>query len=875
MIKTEEHMDTSASMVDVNDDQGLIGGPVGSGGGNQNDSSSGYHYRPLSSNIVMATPHIIENPALQGSLTQDDGRSCGPMVNHSYHHTFHHHTPTVVPHTVQHHGHFHQQQQHQQHQQQHHHHQQQHQHHQQHQQGIDVKNEMDDRSSPSSGVGYPVNVELKLEGDGVKIPSMYHPHHHAHHHHHHLHHPSPHAFDKLPSYYINHRSPYLISQINDPEPASVEGVGLGDSVRGATGAYLLEGSINTLKLNGEPMASAASPSVMMGYGGSSGELALGSLAGHQQRTRSNGSSASAGNVSPSSSTIVSNPFASQSSLQQQHTQQQHHQQQQHHYHLQHQQQQLHSTASSDSAMGGESSPNLTTADSVGLGQHPAHGPVASSTSGGHITINAAGTSVHLPKSTSASPISHIGSPGSVSISPPIGGAGGGSSHGRKNATNAGGGEQQLSSTTGNGVSGGSSTTDGQKKPTGGRRQEKPQLSYINMIVMAIKDSPHRRRTLSEIYKYLQSKYEFFNGEYNGWKNSVRHNLSLNECFKKLPKECGKPGKGHYWTIDASAEYMFEDEGSLRRRPRGFRRKQQLKGYGAGSAFYPAGNSGYEIAELSGGYLSQPYGGYADYASIPPPSAVMGASAGASGVAGAVVQGSGGYTEPASASSWHYPAADSLSQYSKITHTSLHDASLQTPGSPEHQAQGTVLEYGGYTFTSATGSPYGLDAGLKMASLAQMAPPTTSAGSTTPGTPSSVTAAGSSPSLASMLIGSPGGGTASTSGSNETSSIGGGENDSVSMDCKAANNNAYNVGGGVHPMLQSNNGPPSSSSGSSPTSGQLNHQPNHNLNNHHHHLSHLSQTHPHHPAHTSHHSHGHLHHHHHHHHGNHLNLAAPY
>lgn len=67
---------------------------------------------------------------------------------------------------------------------------------------------------------------------------------------------------------------------------------------------------------------------------------------------------------------------------------------------------------------------------------------------------------------------------------------------------------------------------------------------------------------------------------------MRHNLSLNECFKKLPKECGKPGKGHYWTIDSSAEYMFEDEGSLRRRPRGFRRKQQLKTYTNQAPYYP-------------------------------------------------------------------------------------------------------------------------------------------------------------------------------------------------------------------------------------------------------------------------------------------------
>ena len=66
---------------------------------------------------------------------------------------------------------------------------------------------------------------------------------------------------------------------------------------------------------------------------------------------------------------------------------------------------------------------------------------------------------------------------------------------------------------------------------------------------------------------------------------MRHNLSLNECFIKLPKALGRPGKGHYWTIDPAQEYMFE-EGSFRRRPRGFRRKA-LKPYPTG--LYPSPN----------------------------------------------------------------------------------------------------------------------------------------------------------------------------------------------------------------------------------------------------------------------------------------------
>ncbi|VDN05900.1 unnamed protein product, partial [Thelazia callipaeda] len=110
----------------------------------------------------------------------------------------------------------------------------------------------------------------------------------------------------------------------------------------------------------------------------------------------------------------------------------------------------------------------------------------------------------------------------------------------------------------------------------GKRQEKPPYSYIALIAMAIHAKPDRKATLTEIYTFLQSNFDFFRGEYNGWKNSIRHNLSLNECFIKLPKSSGgRSGKGHQWTIDQNCEFLFE-EGSYRRRPRGY--KARVRNY---------------------------------------------------------------------------------------------------------------------------------------------------------------------------------------------------------------------------------------------------------------------------------------------------------
>lgn len=172
---------------------------------------------------------------------------------------------------------------------------------------------------------------------------------------------------------------------------------------------------------------------------------------------------------------------------------------------------------------------------------------------------------------------------------------------------------------------GQSTAELPRKP-GARRQEKPPYSYIALIVMAIQSSREKRLTLSEIYSFLQQHFPFFRGAYQGWKNSVRHNLSLNECFIKLPKGLGRPGKGHYWTIDPSTEYMFE-EGSFRRRPRGFRRKcQALKpqypqyfSAGGGPVSVQAA-AGYEnlapaAVEYANGYQNHQYQNYQEYAAM--------------------------------------------------------------------------------------------------------------------------------------------------------------------------------------------------------------------------------------------------------------------
>jgi len=93
-------------------------------------------------------------------------------------------------------------------------------------------------------------------------------------------------------------------------------------------------------------------------------------------------------------------------------------------------------------------------------------------------------------------------------------------------------------------------------------QPKPSHSYIGLIAMAILSSPERQLVLSDIYQWISDHYPYFRTRGSGWRNSIRHNLSLNDCFIKAGRSSN--GKGHFWSIHPANLEAFLS-GDFRRR----------------------------------------------------------------------------------------------------------------------------------------------------------------------------------------------------------------------------------------------------------------------------------------------------------------------
>ncbi|CAH2063839.1 unnamed protein product, partial [Iphiclides podalirius] len=77
---------------------------------------------------------------------------------------------------------------------------------------------------------------------------------------------------------------------------------------------------------------------------------------------------------------------------------------------------------------------------------------------------------------------------------------------------------------------------------------KPPFTYPELIERALRDKGEL--TVSAIYQWISDRFPFYKANDERWKNSVRHNLSINPHFRKGAR--APQGAGHLWSLAANA-----------------------------------------------------------------------------------------------------------------------------------------------------------------------------------------------------------------------------------------------------------------------------------------------------------------------------------
>ncbi|KAF9509511.1 hypothetical protein BS47DRAFT_1332263 [Hydnum rufescens UP504] len=97
---------------------------------------------------------------------------------------------------------------------------------------------------------------------------------------------------------------------------------------------------------------------------------------------------------------------------------------------------------------------------------------------------------------------------------------------------------------------------------------KPFYPYSTLIRYAIKGSPGQKLLLEDIYYAIEQRFPWFKTAPTGWKNSIRHNLSLNASFEKVPRPLTDRGKGAYWTVNDNIDPRAGVHRVRKKKPRG-------------------------------------------------------------------------------------------------------------------------------------------------------------------------------------------------------------------------------------------------------------------------------------------------------------------
>ncbi|XP_020562135.1 forkhead box protein N3 isoform X2 [Oryzias latipes] len=94
-----------------------------------------------------------------------------------------------------------------------------------------------------------------------------------------------------------------------------------------------------------------------------------------------------------------------------------------------------------------------------------------------------------------------------------------------------------------------SCTPAEPPPPPPPASSKPPYSFSSLIFMAIEDSPHKKLPVKDIYEWIVKNFPYYRSASGGWRNSVRHNLSLSKSFRRIQRDRTQSvGKGSFWCV---------------------------------------------------------------------------------------------------------------------------------------------------------------------------------------------------------------------------------------------------------------------------------------------------------------------------------------